>query len=145
MSSIANLGAASAALPQLNIHPHGHKKGSDALSTDLSSSDSTAQLPVPAAQNLFSNLLQSLEQVIGLQSTPASPAAAASPAAKATVGTTPATGTTAAASSATAAASTGAATGNTLLQNYLHNAPQNVQADAAKLQSLAGSKVSFNA
>ncbi len=123
MSSIANLGAASAALPQLNIHPHGHKKGLDALSTDLSSSDSTAQLPVPAAKNLFSNLLQSLEQVIGLQSTPASPAAAA-----------PGTGTTAAASAATAAASTSAATGNTLLQNYLHNAPQNVQAAAAKLR-----------
>lgn len=123
MSSIANLGAASAALPQLNIHPHGHKKGLDSLSTDLSSSDSTAQLPVPAAQNLFSNLLQSLEQVIGLRSTPASPAAAA-----------PATGSTAAASTATAAASTSAATGNTLLQNYLHNAPQNVQAAAAKLR-----------
>jgi hypothetical protein len=135
MSSIANLGAASAALPQLNIHPHGHKKGFDALSTDLSSSDSTAQLPVPAAQNLFSNLLQSLEQVIGLKSTPASPAAVAAPA----------TGTAAAASTATAAASTSAATANTLLQNYLHNAPQNVQADAAKLQSLAGSKVRFNA
>ena len=123
MSSIANLGAASAALPQLNIHPHGHKKGLDALSTDLTSSDSTAQLPVPAAKNLFSNLLQSLEQVIGLQSTPASPAAAA-----------PGTGITAAASAATAAASTSAATGNTLLQNYLHNAPQNVQAAAAKLR-----------
>ena len=123
MSSIANLGAASAALPQLNIHPHGHKKGLDALSTDLSSSDSTAQLPVPAARNLFSNLLQSLEQVIGLQSTPASPAGAA-----------PATGVTAAGSTATAAASTSAATGNTLLQNYLHNAPQNVQAAAAKLR-----------
>jgi hypothetical protein len=123
MSSIANLGAASAALPQLNVHPHGHKKGLDALSTDLSSSDSTAQLPVPAAKNLFSNLLQSLEQVIGLQSTPASPAAAA-----------PGTGITAAASAATAAASTSAATGNTLLQNYLHNAPPNVQAAAAKLR-----------
>ena len=123
MSSIANLGAASAALPQLNIHPHGHKKGLDALSTDLSSSDSTAQLPVPAAKNLFSNLLQSLEQMIGLQSTPASPAVAA-----------PGTGITAAASAATAAASTSAATGNTLLQNYLHNAPQSVQAAAAKLR-----------
>ncbi len=132
MSSIANLGAASAALPQLNVHPHGHKKGGlDALSTDLSSNDSTAQLPVPAAQNLFSNLLQSLEQVIGLGSTPASPAAAAAPA---TAGAAPATGSTAAASTATAAASTGAAIANTLLQNYLHNAPQNVQAAAAKLR-----------
>ena len=125
MSSIANLGAASAALPQLNIHPHGHKKGLDALSTDLTSSDSTAQLPVPAAQNLFSNLLQSLEQVIGLQTTSA---------AKATAAAAPGTGVTAAASTATAAASTSAATGNTLLQNYLHNAPQNVQAAAAKLR-----------
>ncbi|HSY94394.1 MAG TPA: hypothetical protein VK793_02180 [Steroidobacteraceae bacterium] len=125
MSSIANLGAASAALPQLNIHPHGHKKGLDALSTELSSSDSTAQLPVPAAQNLFSNLLQSLEQVIGLQTTSA---------AKATAAAAPGTGVTAAASTATAAASTSAATGNTLLQNYLHNAPQNVQAAAAKLR-----------
>jgi len=135
MSSIANLGAASAALPQLNIHPHGHKKGGlEALSTDLSSNDSTVQLPVPAAQNLFSNLLQSLEQVIGLGSTPASPATAAAPAATATAGAAPATGTTAAASTATAAASTGAATANTLLQNYLHNAPQNVQAAAAKMR-----------
>jgi len=125
MSSIANLGAASAALPQLNIHPHGHKKGLDALSTELSSSDSTAQLPVPAAQNLFSNLLQSLEQVIGLRTTPA---------AKATDAAAPGTGVTAAAFTATAAASTSAATGNTLLQNYLHNAPQNVQAAAAKLR-----------
>jgi hypothetical protein len=125
MSSIANLGAASAALPQLNIHPHGHKKGLDALSTELSSSDSTAQLPVPAAQILFSNLLQSLEQVIGLQTTSA---------AKATAAAAPGTGVTAAASTATAAASTSAATGNTLLQNYLHNAPQNVQAAAAKLR-----------
>jgi len=125
MSSIANLGAASAALPQLNIHPHGHKKGLDALSTELSSSDSTAQLPVPAAQNLFSNLLQSLEQVIGLQTTSA---------AKATAAAAPGTGVTTAASTATAAASTSAATGNTLLQNYLHNAPQNVQAAAAKLR-----------
>lgn len=142
MSSIANLGAASAALPQLNFHPHGHKKGAPELSTDLLSSQNTAQVPVPAVQNQFANLLRSLEQTIGLGS---SSAAAAAPAAKATVGAAPATGVTAAASTATAAASTSAATLNTLLQKYLHNAPQDVQAAAAKLQSLAGSKVSFNA
>ncbi len=142
MSSIANLGAASAALPQLNFHPHGHKKGAPELSTDLLSSQNTAQVPVPAVQNQFGNLLRSLEQVIGLGS---SATASAAPAAKATTGAAPATGITAAASAATAAASTSAATLNTLLQNYLRNAPQNVQADAAKLQSLAGSKVSFNA
>jgi hypothetical protein len=142
MSSIANLGSAAAALPQLNIHPHGHKKGSSAL-TDLSSSDTAAQLPVPAAQNLFGNMLRSLEQVIGLNLTPA-PAAAAAPAATATAGAgTP--GVTAAASPVVAAASTSAQSANTLLQNYLHNAPQNLQADASKLQNLAGSKVSLNA
>ena len=75
MSSIANLGSAPAALPQLNLHPHGHKKG-------LSGSDTAAQLPVRAKQNIFSNLLQSLEQAIGLQlispaDVPASPAATA--------------------------------------------------------------------
>jgi hypothetical protein len=135
MSSIANLGAASAALPQLNFHPHGHKKGAPELSTDLLSSQNTAQVPVPAVQNQFGNLLRSLEQAIGLGS---SPAASAAPAAKATAGAAPATG-------ITAAAPTSAATLNTLLQNYLHNAPQSVQADAAKLQNLAGSKVSINA
>lgn len=146
MSSIANLGSAAAALPQLNIHPHGHKKGSPALSTDLSTSDTAAQLPVPAAQNLFGNMLRSLEQVIGLQLTPApaaAPAAPAAPATTATAGT--AAGVTAAASTVAAAASTSAQSTNTLLQNYLHNAPQNLQADASKLQNLAGSKVSFNA
>jgi len=145
MSSIANLGAASAALPQLNFHPHGHKKGAPELSTDLLSSQNTAQVPVPAVQNQFGNLLRSLEQAIGLGS---SPAASAAPATKATAGAAPATGITAAASTAStaaAAAPTSAPTLNTLLQNYLRNAPQSVQADAAKLQSLAGSKVSFNA
>jgi len=143
MSSIANLGSAAAALPQLNIHPHGHKRGSPALSTDLSTSDTAAQLPVPAAQNLFGNMLRSLEQVIGLQLTPAPAAAPAAPAATATAGTAAAV--TAAASTVAAAASTSAQSTNTLLQNYLHNAPQNLQADASKLQNLAGSKVSFNA
>ena len=73
MSSIANLGSAPAALPQLNLHPHGHKKG-------LSGSDTAPQLPVRAKQNLFSNLLQSLEQAIGLQLTAPPAAAPASPA-----------------------------------------------------------------
>jgi hypothetical protein len=107
MSSIASLGAASAALPQLNVH-HGHKKGAPELSTDLLSSQNSAQVPVPAVQNQFGNLLRSLEQAIGLGSSPAT------------------------ASTAAAAAPTSAATLNTL-QNYLHNAPQSVQAGAAKV------------
>jgi hypothetical protein len=81
MSSIANLGSTAAALPQFNLHPHGHKKGSQVQSTDLASSNTAPQLPVRAAQNMFANLLQSLEQAIGVQLT--APAAAA-PAATAT-------------------------------------------------------------
>ncbi|HEY2676492.1 MAG TPA: hypothetical protein VGI65_05950 [Steroidobacteraceae bacterium] len=61
---------AAATLPAANIHPHGHghKKGgieTDPL-TDDSSSTTAAQVPVGAAKNLFSNLLNSLEQVIGV-------------------------------------------------------------------------------
>jgi hypothetical protein len=144
MSSIANLGSsAPAGLPQLNIHPHGHKKGAPALSNDLLSSDTSAQLPVPAAQNLFSNLLQSLEQAIGLSpATPAAPGAAAAPKATVTAGTVPAAGATAAALPVGTAATNSAQSANTLLQSYLHNAPQNVRAE---LQNLASSKVSLNA
>jgi hypothetical protein len=118
MSSIANLGSAAAALPQLNMHPHGHKKGSPALSsTDFTGSDSTETPQVQTVQDLFSNLLRSRSQVIGAQSAPATPAA----------GT---------------AASTSVQSANTLLQNYLHNAPRNLQ---APLQNLVGSKVSSSA
>jgi hypothetical protein len=117
MSSIANLGSAAAALPQLNMHPHGHKKGSSALSsTDFTGSDSTETPQVQTVQDLFSNLLRSRAQVIGAQSAPATPVAGA------------------AASSVQSA--------NTLLQNYLHNASSNVQ---APLQNLVGSKVSSSA
>jgi hypothetical protein len=117
MSSIANLGSAAAALPTLNVHPHGHKRGSPALSaTDFTGSDSTETPQVQTVQDLFSNLLRSRAQVIGAQSGAATPAAGA-------------------------AASTGVQSAN-LLQNYLHNAPRNVQ---APLQTLVGSKVSSSA
>jgi hypothetical protein len=71
---IASTGAA-AALPVTNIHPHGHghKKGLDSL-TDPSSSAATdssstaaAQTPAGSTQSLFSSLLSSLEQIIGVQ------------------------------------------------------------------------------
>ena len=120
MSLIANLRAAPAALAQVNVHPHGHKKGPHVQSTDDSGGDTTPQLPVSAAKNLFSHILQSLEQVIGLQltaATPAAPAASAMTASAATAG---------AASTTTQAASTG-------LQIYLHNAQTAVQTDVSKL------------
>ena len=77
MSSIANLTAASSALPSLNIRPHGHKKGSHVGSTDDSGSNTAGQVPVGTVQNLFGTLLQSLEQVIGVQLGATAPAATA--------------------------------------------------------------------
>jgi len=79
MSSIANLSSAPSALPPVNVHPHGHRRGSHVESTEDSSSDTAAQVPPGAAQNLFGSLLQSLEQVIGVQSTTATSTAAAAP------------------------------------------------------------------
>jgi len=128
MSLIPNLTSASSALPTLNIHTHGHKKGSHVGSPDDSTSSSAAQAPAGSVQNLFGTLLQSVEQVIGLQLSPAKPAAAA---------TTAAATTTAAAAGAGTAASTGAATASTqsagsLLQNYLNNLSQNLRANGSQ-------------
>src|SRR5882672_6028556 len=141
MSLIPNLTSASSALPTLNIHTHGHKKGSHVGSPDDSTSSSAAQAPAGSVQNLFGTLLQSVEQVIGLQLSPAKPAAAA---------TTAAATTTAAAAAAGAAASTGAATASTqsagsLLQNYLNNLSQNSRASGSQTPRAAGSTVSVDA
>jgi hypothetical protein len=86
MSTSAIPAAASAALSATTfpLHGLGHKRGlkSDAL-TDPSSSAS-AQTPTGSTQNLFSSLLTSLEQTIGLQhpqvgQTPATAQAQSSP------------------------------------------------------------------
>jgi len=77
MSLIPNLTSAASGLPPLNIHTHGHKKGSHVGSADESGSDVAAQAPAGSVQNLFGKLLQSLEQVIGLQTSSAKPAATA--------------------------------------------------------------------
>jgi len=139
MSSIPNLTSASSALPTINIHAHGHKKGSLVGSTGDSSSSSAAQAPAGSVQNLFGTLLQSLEQVIGLQLSPAKPAATASTAAAgAGAGTTAAT-----ASAAAAPASTQSA-GN-LLQNYLNNLSHNPRANGSPLPKATGSNVSVDA
>ena len=124
MSSIANLTSAPSALPSFNIPPHGHKKGSHVGSTDDSGSNTAGQVPVATAQNLFGSLLQSLEQVIGVQLGAAAPATA-TPATSTTTGT----GTTASTGAATASTRTGAA-------SYL-------QANGSQLR--AGSNVSVDA
>jgi hypothetical protein len=78
MSPIAIPSSVTAALPALNVHPHGHghKKSSDPdLSTDATSS-TAAQVPVASAQNLFGKAFTALQQLIGL-----TPPAASTPAA----------------------------------------------------------------
>ena len=107
MSSISNLSSAPAVLPALNLHPHGHKKGPHVDSTNDSSNDTAAQGPAGAAQNLFGKLLQSLEQVIGLNLTTATAATAATTA----IGATSPTG---AASAAVGGAAASAAAGRAM-------------------------------
>src|SRR5258706_9834498 len=92
MSLIPNLTSASSALPTLNIHTHGHKKGSHVGSPDDSTSSSAAQAPAGRVQELFRTLLQSVEQVLRLPLSPAKPAAAATPAAPTTPPAAPAAG-----------------------------------------------------
>ena len=82
MSPIAIPSSVTAALPALNVHPHGHghKKGSE-LDFSNSSVDSTsstaAQVPVASAQNLFGKAFTALLQLVGLTPPAASTAAAA--------------------------------------------------------------------
>jgi hypothetical protein len=69
MSALSIPSTAAAALPAVNFHPHGHghKKGAETDPFTDSSSTTAAQIPVGSAQNLFGNLLNTLEQVIGVQ------------------------------------------------------------------------------
>lgn len=88
MSSISSLGA-SAALPSSGFHIHGHRKGapvSASAGTDaLTNTDNTADPATPATtQGIFSSLLQTVEQLVGVQLT-APPTSASS-----TTQTTPA-------------------------------------------------------
>jgi hypothetical protein len=146
MSAVTNLSSVSpAALPPLNLHGHGHKHGSHVESTDNSASTDTssAQAPTGSTQNLFGTLMQSLEQVIGLQpstTTPATTAGAATPAATASATTS--------ASAATASAANSTATTqqqSMLLQNYLNNLSHKPQVSGSQAWTLAGSGVNASA
>lgn len=156
MSAIANLSSALAALPAANPHLHGHKKGPYVQSTDVtgSSGDGAAQVPAGLQQNLFGSLLNSLEQVIGVQATTpatvtattAAPASAATAAAAAT--TSDSTGTATVASPLTTAVSaiSGAAHSSlTLVQNYLNNLLHNSRTDATPAAKLAGTNLNVTA
>jgi hypothetical protein len=136
MSSIASLSSAPSALSSMTARAHGHKKGSRVESPN-SDSGGDAMTPVPAAtqQNLFSSMLQSLEQVIGVQ--PATATAAAPVANSAATGSAAGAAHSTAAPASTTASSTGA------LQKYLHNVSS--QSDDLRLPTAIGSNVSANA
>jgi hypothetical protein len=144
MSVIANLGSAAAALPTLNPHLHGHKKGSHVQSADDSSgsSGSTAQVPAGLQQNLFGSLLNSLEQVIGVQTpTPATAATGTASAAATGTASAAATGSPVSTNSVSAAAQSSL----TLLQNYLNNLLHNSRIDGSPAAKLAGSNLNVTA
>jgi hypothetical protein len=69
MSPLAIPPAATAALPPMNLHPHGHghKKGPQLDSLTDPSSSAADQAAPGSTQNVFSRLLSSLEQAIGIQ------------------------------------------------------------------------------
>ncbi len=125
MSAIANLSSAAAALPALNLHPHSHKKASLVESADGSAGDTAGQVAAGTAQNLFSRLLRSLEQVIGVQLTAATPAATATPDA------TAANGAAGAATSTAGAATLSPQFASNLLQNYVNNSSRNMPVNGA--------------
>jgi hypothetical protein len=110
--------AASATLPTVNFHSHGHRKGAhvDSSGTTSSTTGTTStnasgigQLPVGASTALFSNLLQSLEQTVAAQS------AAGTAGAVGSVGSTGGTAAAGSTGSGVSSGSTGAAgsTGST--------------------------------
>jgi hypothetical protein len=145
MSSIENLKFMPAALPRVNIHPHGHKKGSHLGLDGDPSSDTAAQVPVGTAQNLFGSLLHSLEQVIGLQS--AAPAAGSTTSAASISGAAAAatSGAGAATSSAPAAVNGNSHGAGNPLQQYLNNLSRTARADGSRSAAAAVSGVSVNA
>jgi hypothetical protein len=131
--------SASTALPTVNFHPHGHRKGAhvDSGGNTASSSASTeassiGQLPVGASTALFGNLLQSLEQTVGAQSAAASGGGA---------GTTSAVASTSPAGAAGAAVAGVSTAGQQQeLQAFMHSLFQALKQDG--LNSSAGASAS---
>jgi hypothetical protein len=60
----------SVALPTVNFHSHGHRRGGAPVSPSTSGSNvgSVGQLPVGATSSQFTNMLQSLNQAVRAQS-----------------------------------------------------------------------------
>lgn len=128
LSAITSI--ASQALPTVNFHPHGHRKGA---ANDASSTSSTSgslggigigQLPVGASTPLFNSILQSLQQTVGAQATTAS-------------GTvTAASGTVAAATASSGANAASAAGTAANVQAFMHSLFQALKQDGPGTVSL---------
>jgi hypothetical protein len=141
-TSIANLSSAPSALSAVTSHSHGHRKGGRVDSTSQSEGDAMTPVPAGTQQNLFSSMLQSLEQVIGVQ--PASSTAAAAPAATAGApAATAAAATTAAAAPNAPASAAAPASSSAALQKYLHNVSS--ASNDIRFPTVAGSNVSASA
>jgi len=76
MSLLPISNSASAPLSAVSFHAHGHKKGSQ-VGSQGNSNGATGQSAAAPTESLFTNLLRSLQQVIGLKLTAAAPAAPA--------------------------------------------------------------------
>ena len=151
MSAIANLNAAPAAFPPVNLHAHGHKRGGHVQATDADAGNGTAQVPPGLRQNLFGSLLNSLQQVIGVQlgvigSATAAPIGSTNAETPGAAADTTAAGTGAGGANA-AAATPGAPAQSSIamLQNYLNNLAHNAHTDDSPAAKSAGSSVSLSA
>ena len=133
MSAIANLSSVAAALLPVNSHPHGHKRGPHVQSTIDSGSGSAAHMPAESKQNLFGSLLNSLEQVLGVQATTPAAAAAGSTDPSAAGAPVSTANPVATANPVSAAAQSSL----TALQNYLNNLLHHQRADGSAA-NLAG-------
>ncbi len=126
MSSLAITNTASTTLPSVNLKSRGpgHHRG---LQPDAATQgSSSAQIPVGGVQNLFANLLQTLEQVIGIQPAAGTSAVAATGAA---AGTSAASaGTNSAVNAGTGAASSAGNTA-TAANGFLHSLFQVLKQD----------------
>src|ERR1700677_3910833 len=132
MSLSAIASAASNALPTVNFHPHGHRKGArpDTGSTSSTSATSSAssgtsamsigQLPVGASTPLFNNILQSLTQTVAAQTAVTAATPGGATAAAGTSGATPATSTTPATGTTSTAAN---------VQAFMHSLFQALKQD----------------
>jgi len=143
MTSIASLSSAPSALSALTAHSHGHKKGSRVDSSTQSDGDALTPVPAGTQQNLFSSMLQSLEQAIGVQPAASTTASAATPTTPAATSAASAPASTAAAAHTTAASAAATASSSTALQKYLHNV--SAQANDIRFPTAAGANVSASA